>query len=222
MLGSLLIAIFISFPVFADDEKQGFGVESITVEEFQSELQTRAGSSVDFPEIRLKGTLRIDPRWRIFLIHYRGSSRLVNGFQASVGDFEGRVAYRLDDPKNPQLGDSPFQDVHVWASWDVWTSNTQLNGSNFQERDEGGGFGITRRPRRNGLSYWYTLGIYPSVRTPIGQQDDSLLYEGGGVLNFNDNLAFTLGYTLRTFRTSRDIRGRAEEQGPSFGLRGRF
>lgn len=225
-----LIAEFvIALPVFADDQSplledksRGVAVESLSAEQFQSHFETHAGKAVVIPEIRLKGTLRLAPRWRIFFIHYRGTSASVNGFQASLGDFEGRVAYRLDDPDNPIVTGSATQNVHVWISWDIWSTTNSLNGALFQERDEGAGFGITRKASRTGLSYWYTFGIYPSVRTPIGNQDDSLLYDAGLVYNFDKNIAGIFGYTIRTYRTSRDPNSRAQEQGLLFGLRGNF
>src|SRR5438045_5988226 len=105
----LLLILFFCIPAFADGGDQGCGIESISVEQFFSHFQTKAGSTVSFPETRFKGTLRLNPRWRIFFVHYRGTSPLNNGFQASIGDFESRVAFRLDDPKNAVTGDSPFQ-----------------------------------------------------------------------------------------------------------------
>lgn len=221
---SLFLVLFACLPQpgLASSNPKGIGLETLSVEEILSHLQTRAGSAVLLPEVRVKGTLRLFPRLGLFLQHYRGTSQVVNGFQASVGDFESRLLYRLDDPQSRITSDSPFHNVHVWVSWDIWTLTHHLNGATFQERDEGGGFGITRKPSRKGLSYWYSFGIYPSVRTPIGQEDDSLLAEAGGVYNVSEGLAVTAGYSVRTFRTSRDARSRAEEQGILFGLRGSF
>lgn len=190
--------------------------------EFISHFQTAAGSSVTFPEFMLKAGLRVTPRIRIGLQHYRGTSPFNNGFQASVGDFEGRVLYRLDDPSRVSVGDSPFQNIHGWVSWHIWSSTDKFGGANFRERDEGAGFGFSRGALRRGLSYWYSFALYPSVRTQIGDAVNAYTVEGGPVVNFSDTLAAQLGYRLQTLKTGLERRNRAQEQGFTLGLRGSF
>lgn len=199
------------------------GLEWFSIEEYLSHFQTHEGSHVTFPELALKAAFNINPRWKVDLRYFRGKSSLVNNFSASVGDFEGRLEYRLDDPKTAFRGDSPFQNIYGWTSWKIWTSTDYFNGVNFRERDEGAGFGFSRYPKKHGLSYQYSFSFYPSVRTPVAQEGAAILADVGGIYAFDDETGYlTFGYRLQTLQTGKDPHARAEEQGVIFGLRSAF
>lgn len=204
--------------------KQSIKLEWVSVEEFVSHYQTNAGTAITFPELALKGSLEIgSPKWHFEFRRFTGSSQTDDtGFHVSLGDFEGRVAYRLDDPSQVGSENSPSKNIHTWVGWKIWTSTNFFSTGSFKQRDEGLGFGISRHPTKTSLSYWYEASVYPSVHTRLAEQKDAYTLSAGGVYNFTPSLALTLGYRLQTLKTGRQKTDRAQEQGIIFGLRGTF
>lgn len=224
-----LIALFIffislKFPavVFAQDDSNGVKISSVGIGLFDDHYETPDALQTHLTVVGIRGNIQLDRLWRLELRHFRGSSSVVNGFQASIGDFEARVAHYLGDPKESLLGDSPGRNLYGWASWRVWTSHQQLNNVVLDpERDEGLGFGITRDPKPEGLSYFYTFGLYPSVRTSLAKQANAFNIEAGGSYQIANKVYMSLGYRFQAIRTDAH-HARGQEQGLTFGFRALF
>jgi len=229
---SLLMGIFLCTAayVWADpasssaSPKSGWFVDSIGASEYISHFQTSNGNAVTLPELVLRGSAQLgSPRWHLSLRHFRGTSpRNSQNFQASVGDFEGRVEYRLDNPHAALRGDFFTKNVTAWLSWKIWSSTEYIGNQTIQERDEGLGLGISRSPSEKGLSYFYEASVYPSVHTSLSDQKNAYTASTGLAFNVTDSISLHTGYRLQTLRTGDLPNQRAQEQGIIFGFKARF
>lgn len=197
-------------------------IQSFSISMFDDHYETPDGLKAEFPVVGVRTAIRLDPVWRIELRHFRGTSAGGGGFSTSIGDFEGRIAHRLDNPHEKAPYDGLGRNLYAWVSWRIWTSHQFLNGVQLDpERDEGLGFGLVRDPMPQGLSYWYNFGLYPSVRTSLAKQADAFNIDAGLSEIIGGETFFTLGYRFQAIRTdTRHARG--QEQGFLVGLKANF
>lgn len=196
---------------------------SLSFGDFISHYQTAAyGHSVVLNELAEKLTVNLDQRWRLEAIHFQGESPLAGGFQTRVNDYEFRLAFRLDDYHDTRPTDKLGQNLHAWISWKRWNSNSVfITVPQEEERDEGAGFGVTRDPEPTGLSYFYTAGLYPSVRTSVANQRNAFMVSAGPSFALSPSFHFDLGYRYQAIRTDAH-HARGQEQGIVFSLSSSF
>lgn len=194
----------------------------IIIGDFISHFQNAVGRSVLLDEYSQRAIVNFDHNWRVEISHFQGRSPLLQDFQTSVNDYEFRLAHRVDDWHDTRRTDKPGRNLYFWVSWKRWNSNS-VNDAVLQEaeRDEGLGLGFTRDPERTGLSYFYIFGLYPSVRSSLASQKNAFTINIGPTFNLTSGIAMNVGYRYQAILTD-SHRGRAQEQGLTFGLSGLF
>jgi len=219
-ISTLLLFLFPAL-AFADDKPKYPQVQSVSSGYFADHYQTVDGHNVDIPSWTLAANVGLSPKMRLELRRFGGASPTINGFQASVVDFEGRIAYRLD---SLHVGDDLGPRTYGWVSWRIWTTNQYFNGVHSKyAREEGLGLGITRSAAvSHGFSYGYSFGLYPSVRVNVGKAVSRFSFELGPTYQFCPRIGMGFGYRYQAILTSGLPHQRAQEQGLFYALRGTF